>query len=304
MVENRVRLIKENQMKNYSGRLLKCVTAFVLALLLAVVPIGASAVAAWINSSSAKIYVSKTKSGSVPKGTSVNLVAVSGSWAKITYKGKTGITLLKNVTLKSGLTGYAKYNAPLYKSASTSSAKRGTIPKGTALKVVGITGNFYQVTNTSYTAGGYVPSSYVSKTKPKTSSSNSSSKKNYTKAELVALCAKMQVGKPYAYAEEGSKKFDCSGLTYYVYKTAVGVTLPRSSTQQGMDSRFKTIRTMSQLKAGDLVCFNTGSGTVDHVGVYLGSGKFVHSSYSAGQVITSSFTSYYQDAFLWGKRIV
>lgn len=292
-------------MKRYTGRLMKCMTAFMLALILTAAPVAASAVPAWISASGARVYATNGKSGIVPRGLSVDLVDVSGGWAKVTYKGYVGITLLQNVTLKSGITGYAKYNAPLYKSASTSSAKKGTIPMGTALKVVGIVGNFYQVTNTSYSVGGYVPAAYVSKTRPAVSSAPSTSAKTYTKGERVALMAIAQLGKGYAYGEEGASRFDCSGLTYYVYKKAVGVTLKRESTQQGLDSRFSTIRTLSGLKVGDLVCFDTGSGTVDHVGVYVGSGNFIHSSYSAGKVVTSNITeTYYQKAFLWGKRIV
>lgn len=292
-------------MNKNSAQLLKRITVLVLVVILTVAPVAASAVAAWISSSGARVYAANGKSGIVPRGLSVNLIDVSGSWAKVSYKGNVGITLLKNVTLKSGITGYAKYNAPLYKSASTSSGKKGTIPMGTALKVVGITGNFYQVTNTSYSVGGYVPAAYVSKTKPYVAPTVTTTKKNYTRGELVALMAMAQLGKGYAYGEEGSSKFDCSGLTYYVYKKAVGVTLKRESTQQGLDSRFTTIRSTSSLKTGDLVCFNTGSGTVDHVGVYVGSGSFIHSSYSAGKVIASNLDEdYYQDAFLWAKRIV
>ena len=292
-------------MKNNAGKLLKLLTALTMVLILAAAPVCASAVTAYINSSSALIYAKSGKSGKLPKGTKVDLTDVSGNWAKIKYKGAVGITKLKNVTLKTGLTGYAKINTPLYKSASTSSGKKGTIPKGTKLMVVGINGNFYQVTDTSYSIVGYVKGNNVSKTKPATSTKSSSTKKNYTKAERIVIVAKAQLGKPYAYGQEGSKKYDCSGLTYYVYKTAVGVTLQRESTAQGTDSRYSTIRSISSLKAGDLVCFNTGSGTVDHVGVYIGNGDFIHSSYGASKVITSSFAEkYYRESFLWGKRIV
>lgn len=294
-------------MKRLNGRLLKCMMAFVLALLLTAAPVAASAAAAWINSSSAKIYASNGRSGKLPKGTSVDCVDVSGSWAKIKYKGNIGLIKLKYVTLKSGLTGYAKVNTPLYKSASTSSGKKGTIPKGTKLKVVGINGSFYQVTDTSYSVTGYVRSGSVSKTKPATasssSSSSSSSGKKYTKAERVVILAKAQLGKPYAYGAEGASSFDCSGFAYYVYRNAVGVTLERSSEDQGTDSRFSTIRSVSSLKVGDLVCFKTSGSSIDHVGVYIGGGDFIHASASAGKVLKSDFDSYWQEAFVWAKRI-
>ena len=295
-------------MKRFTGRMLKIAAVFVLVVILAAAPAAASAAAAWINSSSAKIYASNGKSGKLPKGTSVDFVSVSGSWAKIKYKGNTGLIKLKYITLKSGVTGYAKTNTPLYKSASSSSSKKGTIPKGTKLKVVGISGSYLQVTDSSYSVGGYVRSSAVSKKKPATSSSSSSSStpaKNYTKAERIVMLARAQVGKPYSYGAEGSASFDCSGLAYYVYKYAAGVTLKRESSAQGTDSRFSTIRSVSSLKVGDLVCFITGGGNeIDHVGVYIGGGKFIHASASADKVVQSSFDSYYKDAFVWAKRII
>lgn len=292
-------------MKRFTGRLLKSMAAFVLVLILAAAPVAASAASAWINSSSAKVYASNGKSGKLPKGTSVNFTGVSGGWAKIKYKGVSGIVKLKYITLKSGITGYAKVNTALYRSASSSSSKKGTIPKGTKLKVVGINGNYLQVADTSYSVTGYVRGSNVSKTKPSTASGSSSSAASYTRAERVVILAKAQIGKPYAYGAEGSSRFDCSGLCYYVYKYAAGITLPRASSSQASDGRFSTIRSLSSLKAGDLVCFNTGSGSgVDHVGIYIGGGKFIHASDNAGKVLQSEFDSYYRGAFLWAKRIV
>ena len=113
------------------------------------------------------------------------------------------------------------------------------------------------------------------------------------------------VGSKYSYGSEGPSKFDCSGLTYYVYRSA-GVAVYRESAAQGNDSRFTTIRSRSSLKTGDLVCFNTGGGNVvDHVGVYFGDGNFIHASSNAGEVMVSNLnTGFYKDAFLWGKRIV
>lgn len=293
-------------MKRFTGRILKAAAAFMLVVMLAAAPVAASAAAAWINSSSAKIYASNGKTGKLAKGTSVDFVSTSGSWAKIKYKGATGLVKLKYITLKSGMTGYAKTNTPLYRSASSASSKRGTIPKGTKLKVVGINGSYLQVTDSSYSVTGYVRANAVSKKKPASSSSSGSKPaQNYTKAERIVLLAKAQVGKPYSYGAEGSSSFDCSGLAYYVYKYAAGVTLKRESCDQGTDSRFSTIRSVSSMKVGDLVCFITAGGNeIDHVGVYIGGGKFIHASANADKVVQSTFDSYYKNAFVWAKRII
>lgn len=119
-----------------------------------------------INNSGAKIYSASGKSGSLPAGTGVTVEAVAGSWAKISYKGAAGLVRLQYLTATSGVTGYAASNAALYKGASSSSGKIGTIPKGTKLSVVGVSGGYYQVTN-GYIYG-YVAKGNVSKTKPVT----------------------------------------------------------------------------------------------------------------------------------------
>lgn len=86
--------------------------------------------------------------------------------------------------------------------------------------------------------------------------------------------ARKYIGVPYRWGgETASGGFDCSGLTMVVYKLN-GLNLPRNSAWQY--NHGKTIA-KSQLKEGDLVFFATMGGTrVSHVGIYIGSGKFIH----------------------------
>ena len=62
------------------------------------------------------------------------------------------------------------------------------------------------------------------------------------------------------------------------------------------------------LKPGDIVCFDTsedGGDDINHTGIYLGSGKFIHGSSAAGKVIISTMSSgYYRNAFCWGRRVL
>ena len=58
---------------------------------------------------------------------------------------------------------------------------------------------------------------------------------------------------------------------------------------------------------GDIVCFNTiaDSDLSDHVGIYLGSGYFIHASSGKGcVVITSLSSSYYANHYTGAKRII
>ena len=123
--------------------------------------------------------------------------------------------------------------------------------------------------------------------------------------ETVVSNALAQLGKPYIYGTSGTSSYDCSGLTCYAYRK-IGISLGRSAYAQGY-GRGTKIETVGALKRGDIVCMNTitDSDLSDHVGIYLGGGKFVHASSAAGKVIISSVTSgYYNRVFSWGRRIL
>jgi cell wall-associated NlpC family hydrolase len=78
------------------------------------------------------------------------------------------------------------------------------------------------------------------------------------------------LGKPYNWGSTGPKQFDCSGLAGYVYRTSLGVNLPRTSYYQ---HRTGTTVNRQDLKAGDLVFF--GGSRVTHVAIYLGDGMML-----------------------------
>jgi cell wall-associated NlpC family hydrolase len=126
--------------------------------------------------------------------------------------------------------------------------------------------------------------------------------------EKVIALAVEQYGKKYVYATHGPDTFDCSGLTSYCYGTEAGVSLSRSAYGQGYDSRFAKVESIAALRRGDVVCFDTVESDVDlsdHVGIYLGGGKFIHASSNVGRVVVSSLSSgYYERQFSWGLRVV
>ncbi|KDR95043.1 Cell wall-associated hydrolase, NlpC family [Peptoclostridium litorale DSM 5388] len=110
------------------------------------------------------------------------------------------------------------------------------------------------------------------------------------------------LGKDYHWGAEGPNAFDCSGFTRYVYKKALGKSIPHSSKAQSTNG--ETIA-KSDLQSGDLVFFTTDrSGSVNHVGIYIGSGKFVHASSAKDKVMVSPLDSgFYQETYKWAKRI-
>lgn len=99
------------------------------------------------------------------------------------------------------------------------------------------------------------------------------------KATKVAMNKLMQqIGKPYRWGGSSPRTgFDCSGLVYYAYKDLVKIRIPRTANEM-YHLRDAAPIERSELKNGDLVFFRTqGRGTADHVGVYVGNGKFIQS---------------------------
>jgi len=90
-------------------------------------------------------------------------------------------------------------------------------------------------------------------------------------------------GAPYQYGAVGPTRFDCSGLTKWVYARA-GRTLPRTVAQQYA----ATIRvSKASRRAGDLVFFLSG-GRPYHMGIYAGSGRVWHAPKTGDHVKLST----------------
>jgi cell wall-associated NlpC family hydrolase len=101
----------------------------------------------------------------------------------------------------------------------------------------------------------------------------------------------------YTYGGETPREgFDCSGLTQYVYKNAQGITLPRTAAEQSASSR--TI-SFEQMRPGDLIFFRTSGSKVNHVGIYIGRGDFIHAASGSSKVSTDSLSKTY-----WQQRLV
>jgi cell wall-associated NlpC family hydrolase len=88
--------------------------------------------------------------------------------------------------------------------------------------------------------------------------------------------------------------FDCSGFVGYVFREGVGLILPRVSREI---SKTGTPVSKDELKAGDLVFFNTMRHAFSHVGIYLGDHLFVHAPRTGGAVRIDDLKARY-----WVKR--
>ena len=106
-----------------------------------------------------------------------------------------------------------------------------------------------------------------------------------TLGQQAAAIAQQYLGVPYVWGGSSpSTGFDCSGFTSYVY-AQVGVYLPHhAASQYGMGTPVP----YDQLAPGDLVFFS-GLG---HVGIYIGSGQFVHAPHTGDVVRISSLADH------------
>jgi cell wall-associated NlpC family hydrolase len=108
---------------------------------------------------------------------------------------------------------------------------------------------------------------------------------------------------PYRYGGSSSADgFDCSGFVGHVYRHSLNLSLPRTSREI---SRVGRQVERSELRAGDLVFYNTRRASFSHVGIYIGDGKFVHSPRSGESVRTEDMQiPYWQARYDGARRIV
>ena len=112
---------------------------------------------------------------------------------------------------------------------------------------------------------------------------------------------KTYLGVPYRRGGTCTKGMDCSGFSMRIYSELFGIKLPHKASQQYSLSLFKSIANQ-ELKTGDLVFFSRKK-RVDHVGIYLSDGKFIHSSRKKGVTISSLDAPYYKRTFVGAKRL-
>lgn len=121
--------------------------------------------------------------------------------------------------------------------------------------------------------------------------------------QLVVDTAKKYLGIPYVYGGSSPSGFDCSGLVQYVFRE-LGVSINRVAADQ---TAHGTPISKENLQPGDVVFFHNTArySTINHVGIYVGDGNFIHAPQTGDVVkITTLDSGYYARTFVAARRIL
>ena len=129
----------------------------------------------------------------------------------------------------------------------------------------------------------------ANQTQNTTASKNSSQKVNQVYRQWV--------GTRYHLGGTGVGGIDCSAFVQKTMSGAFNIHLPRSTAEQRYSGRSIS---KSDLQPGDLVFFRKNN----HVGVYIGGGKFVHASTSQGVTTSSLSESYWSRTYTPSRRVL
>jgi cell wall-associated NlpC family hydrolase len=128
-------------------------------------------------------------------------------------------------------------------------------------------------------------------------------------ASLVQAAERL-LGCPYHFGGASSNEgFDCSGLVWYVHQL-LRMPIPRRAEEQSM---YAAEVPEEQLQPGDLVFFHFAEGDprgsyldfapsyINHVGIYVGNGKFIHAP-KAGKGVSYAKMTDFKPYFLKAGR--
>ena len=290
---------------------------------------------AFVNTDSLRLRAEANTTSKVLSSAAKNEVVVLlekvGQWYRVSYN------LTEGYMHSSYLTASSKENAELgygrvtgsgvnlRQKPSTSGASLGSLPKDTKCYILGVNEGWYKVIAQGKI--GYIRSDYLSLTEipyenqaskntPKffrlgkstgvtpsaaalSSSSGSPASAAAVSGSAIVAEAQKYIGAPYVAGGASPSGFDCSGFVYYVLKN-LGLSPARTPAAQW---NMGTSVSKADLQPGDIVFFVTASsGALSHVGIYTGSGQFLHAPNSRSTVSYSDLTTGYWSEHYYGAR--
>ncbi|MEG1316306.1 MAG: SH3 domain-containing C40 family peptidase [Oscillospiraceae bacterium] len=243
----------------------------------------------------------------VPQGAAVVVgQRVNDDWYKVVYRGALGYMSSEFISFSEVLdgafgSGTVRGSSVRVRTAPTlTSSILGTFNNGTKMQLLGVAGNWYKV---SINGGiGYIHSDYFALNGGVSDFSEQTDSDNSSAGQAIVDTAMKYMGVPYVWGGTSSSGFDCSGLVYYVFKEC-GYTTNRTAASIYKNGVYVD---KANLQVGDAVCFSSpSSGSIGHVGIYIGNDQFIHASSSSRAVIVTDLNSdYYVQNYVGARRIV
>ena len=242
---------------------------------------------------------------SVSAGTPVTKTGRSGNWIAVKVDGKKGYiykaylsgrkrTSVANVSKSSAYRAViTARSVNLRAKPSFSGHIKGSLSAGQVVTVYATKGSWKKIKTQSGTKG-YVYSTYVGKhykASGKNSKKQTTSVSCNTYRTKAIAYAKGRLGDHYSQSRRDQKGYaDCSSLMRDTYRSASGKYIGNTTYEQLelMHSYLYSISSVHEASVGDLVFHQNGS---NHVGIYLGNGKVLHASQTAGKVKITTFSS-------------
>jgi cell wall-associated NlpC family hydrolase len=119
---------------------------------------------------------------------------------------------------------------------------------------------------------------------------------NSNQSQVLSL-AQSLLGTPYRFGGTTPNGFDCSGYVSYVFKNAVGLSMPRMAREQAQEGEVVS----DSLQMADLVVFRISKNDW-HTGIYLDHGRFLHAPSRHGEVNIQDMRLPYWKKHFWGAR--
>lgn len=291
---------------DFPGKLIKVAASATLIASLACT----NAFGLYAASTTTSVNFRQTAGGSIlatlPQGTKVAVIDNSGSWFRIAVNGMTGyvsgqyVKGMPDCDFSLGTaTITCSTSVNLRAEPDTNSDILSTVSTGSAVTVLGVKNDWYKVQVDGTVGYIYTPYVYINGRMASQTSRGDSSDAETMRNQVMDYAASF-LGTPYVYGGSSPSGFDCSGFTSYVFKNTVR-SIPRTATSQ---RNALTNVSMSELKPADLVFFGSG-GSISHVGIYVGDGKFIHSPHTGSSVkYDTLWSGNYNRRFVCGARVI
>jgi len=234
------------------------------------------------------------------QGDTVEVIGESDGWYQIRLKdGRVGWSSGQYLNLNSqSVARQATVTASqlnVRSGPSTAYSIVHVLRQGETVEVIGESGGWYQIRlkdgRVGWSSGQYL-------------NLNSQSVARQAKVDAVLNRAKSFLGTPYVWggASPSDGGFDCSGFTQYVFAQS-GYNLNRVSKDQALNGTYVP---RGSTQPGDLVFYSHAqNGVIDHVGIYLGNGKMIHSPKTGDVVrIADVTTDYWTSRYVTTRRII